>query len=283
LDLLLEGGGEAVRISASTFRFAMGRGLGWNTVRSDRYAIAAPGGQLTFQGSGAGHGVGLCQRGADQMGIEGHLYHEILSFYYPGALPGLTAQGIPWTRMGGEAVALMTTQPEQDGAVLGLAERLVREASQRTGWLAPGGVEVRVYPDVETFRDATAEPGWVAGRTSGRRIELQPAGVLRSRGVLESTLWHEMLHVFVESQANARLPVWFREGIVEYLAGQRSLTITASNDSAGRARLAYAAAARSVTELVARYGEVAVLSWLAAGLPRDVTNANINHPATNIR
>ena len=111
----------------------------------------------------------------------------------------------------------MTTQPDRDGAVLAGAERQVKEIAGRYGWTPPGGIEVRVYPDVETFRNATGEPGWVAARTSGRRIQLQPAAVLRERGALDSTIHHELLHVFVEAQAAAGLPVWFREGLVGYL------------------------------------------------------------------
>jgi stage II sporulation protein D len=88
--LVLSGNGEPIRISASSFRFAMGRGLGWNTVRSDRFDIQPLNGRLLFQGSGEGHGVGLCQRGADRMGVEGHSYREILAFYYPGTAVGLS-------------------------------------------------------------------------------------------------------------------------------------------------------------------------------------------------
>src|SRR5262249_7570214 len=62
--LVLRGAGEFVRISAGSFRFALGRHLGWNTVQSERYEI---GPNLAFQGVGAGHGVGLCQHGADRM------------------------------------------------------------------------------------------------------------------------------------------------------------------------------------------------------------------------
>ena len=40
---------------------------------------------VLFSGRGAGHGVGLCQDGAEEMGREGKSYREILSFYYPGA------------------------------------------------------------------------------------------------------------------------------------------------------------------------------------------------------
>ena len=82
--MVLQGRGESSRISAGAFRFAMGREVGWNTVRSDRYEVRASNGRLVFEGSGSGHGVGLCQRGADQMGLSGRRYREILAFYYPG-------------------------------------------------------------------------------------------------------------------------------------------------------------------------------------------------------
>ncbi|HXE73098.1 MAG TPA: SpoIID/LytB domain-containing protein [Candidatus Nitrosotenuis sp.] len=41
-------------------------------------------GTVRFQGSGWGHGVGLCQWGAREMGRQGYSYEEILAHYYPG-------------------------------------------------------------------------------------------------------------------------------------------------------------------------------------------------------
>jgi stage II sporulation protein D len=176
--------------------------------------------------------------------------------------------------MGGETVALMTTQPERDAGVLAVAERQVKAIAERYGWTAPVGVEVRVYPDVETFRNATGEPGWVAARTSGRRIHLQPAAVLRARGALDSTIHHELLHVFVEAQAAPGIPVWFREGLVGYLEGSVRTGSGAAPESdlrqredAVRARRAYASATRRVAELVERYGAPTVMGWLRTGLP----------------
>jgi stage II sporulation protein D len=85
--LVLAGDGESVRISAGVFRFAVGRQLGASTVRSERFEVEG----FQFHGAGFGHGVGLCQRGADQMGAENHACREILEFYYPGAELGVTA------------------------------------------------------------------------------------------------------------------------------------------------------------------------------------------------
>ena len=276
--LALVGTAAPVRLSASSFRFAIGRALGFHTVRSDRWSVAREGAQLSFVGTGDGHGVGLCQLGADQMGVEGRGYREILAFYYPGTVLGLTARGLAWRRIGGETVALMTTQPDRDGAVLAAAERQVKGIASQYGWTPPGGIEIRLYPDVETFRNVTGEPGWVAARTAGRRIHLQPAAVLRTRSALDSTIHHELLHVFVEAQAAPGIPVWFREGLVGYLEhpvrtggpGARESDLRQTEDAA-RARRAYMAAAQKVAALVQRHGAPAVLAWLKSGLPASVS------------
>ena len=277
--LLLTGAGESVRISAGSFHAAVGRELGWNTVQSERYEVRSSGGRLVFQGSGSGHGVGLCQRGADQMGAEGRSYREILAFYYPATAIGATARGFSWQRLGGESITLYTTQPSQDGAVLALGQRLRGALERRTPWPAPSGIEIRVYPTVDAFRNATGEPGWVAAHTEGRRIHLQPAAVLRAHDALERVLRHELIHVLMEAQASPGLPVWFREGLVGYLehAGSSAGAADFPADSALRqtgdaaqARRAYAESVGAVTRLVERHGEGTVMGWVKSGLPPEV-------------
>jgi hypothetical protein len=98
--------------------------------------------------------------------------------------------------------------------------------------------------------------------------------LLRERGVLDSTLHHELLHVFVEARAASGIPVWFREGLVGYLehpvkqgASEATDTDLRQTDDASRARRAYNAAAQKVASLIQRYGVPTVLSWLNTGLP----------------
>jgi stage II sporulation protein D len=280
---LLLSGPESIRISASSFRFAIGRELGWNTIQSDSYDVRFANGRSVFEGTGSGHGVGLCQRGAEAMGRAGRSYREILEFYYPGATLGLNGQGVRWQRLGGETISLLTTQPDRDAFALSAAERLSRSLTARTGWPVPPKVEIRAYPDLDTFRNATAEPGWVAAHTDGLRIHLQPIALLRSRGLLDSTLSHELVHVMIESQAAPGLPIWFREGLADFLE-QRRVTnagvaripseadLRQTSDPA-RARQAYADASAMVASLVRTYGEAAVLGWVASG----VTDARISH------
>jgi stage II sporulation protein D len=258
-------------------RFAVGRQLGWNLLRSERFDIRPANDRLVFEGSGSGHGVGLCQRGADLMGAAGRSYREILAFYYPGTVVGLSGSGLRWQRLAGNTVSLLTVRPDQDRVVLAIAERLLRSLEERTHWTAPAGLEVRAYPDLESFRNATAEPGWVAGHTEGRRVHLQPVPALRARGLLESVLHHELAHVLLEAHAAPGLPLWFREGLAGYLARPAraaAARIPSESDlrqigDPARARRAYEDAAASVSNLVQRHGEGMVLGWVSSGLPRE--------------
>ncbi|MEW6522488.1 MAG: stage II sporulation protein D [Bacillota bacterium] len=51
---------------------------------STRFTWEVVGTNLRFQVSGHGHGVGLCQYGADGLAKSGRGFLEIISFYYPG-------------------------------------------------------------------------------------------------------------------------------------------------------------------------------------------------------
>jgi stage II sporulation protein D len=275
--LALVGKTRSVPIAAGSFRFAIGRALGWNTLRSDQYEVD----HLHFRGRGQGHGVGLCQQGADAMAGKGKSYREILAFYYPGTQVSRTGTGVKWTRLGGEGVSVWTARPERDRRFLGLAERIRRELAQRFSWQPEGDWEIRVYPDVDTFRNATGEPGWVAAHSSGLRIDMQAQAGLR----------HEMLHGMVESRATRGLPLWFREGLVEWLDHPATAPAKSQENDADirqrqdreRAQRAYGAAKTRIAALVNRYGETTVLGWLGRGLPDDVKNSSVSNAATNSR
>jgi stage II sporulation protein D len=69
-------------VPAGTFRKAIGE----DVLPSAMFTIEEVGPEtLEFRGRGEGHGVGLCQHGAEQMAREGRGYRDILRRYYPGA------------------------------------------------------------------------------------------------------------------------------------------------------------------------------------------------------
>jgi stage II sporulation protein D len=267
-------------ISASSLRFALGRTFGWNQVRSDFYDLENAGDQIVFHGRGAGHGVGLCQTGAEQMAREGKTYRQILNFYYPGTSLGITAQGLNWQERKSDHFQLLTTQPEQDAAILAQAEGILASAQSDLGWKLDFIPQLRVFPTLDSYRNSTGQPGWIAAYTRGQTISLQPLSVLRGKSVLESTLRHEFFHLLVESRTRPDTPLWFREGLTLFLAAEpdrrqepvemsvrqmeAGLEHPASRESLERC---YAAARTRVARLIAGNGRETVLAWLSGGLP----------------
>jgi stage II sporulation protein D len=76
-------------------RILVGRTLGWNLIRSDRFKIRSESNTLEIEGHGSGHNLGLCQAGAIELAKEGKLYSEILAFYFPGCdLTGKTGTNL---------------------------------------------------------------------------------------------------------------------------------------------------------------------------------------------
>ena len=75
--LASKGGGM---ISGDQFRKAVGYGV----IKSTRFTLKNSKNEISFSGSGNGHGVGLCQWGAKQRALDGFVNREILSYYYPG-------------------------------------------------------------------------------------------------------------------------------------------------------------------------------------------------------
>jgi len=73
-------GGAGVEVRASRFR----RAVGYARVRSLAFEILPAADGWIFRGAGYGHGVGMCQWGANGMAKAGRTYREILERYYPG-------------------------------------------------------------------------------------------------------------------------------------------------------------------------------------------------------
>ncbi len=77
----IETGDGTFRVDGQKVRTA----VGGTVIRSLRCRGDVIDGLIDFIGSGYGHGVGLCQWGAQGMALGGSSRREILPFYYPGA------------------------------------------------------------------------------------------------------------------------------------------------------------------------------------------------------
>jgi len=280
-------GGKPAAFSfpGSSFRFAVNRAFGSNQIRSDLYDVHNAGGRITFSGRGAGHGVGLCQAGAEEMARQGKSYKEILSFYYPGTQV-TASEKETWQKRSDERFDLISTDLEGDSSIFPLAERLLREAEDSVGWRIPFRIRLQVFSTLDNYRNTTGQPGWVAASTRGQTIRLQPLADLRKRLILDSTLRHEFYHLLVETRAVRNVPLWFRIGLTLSLssstvpdAASSSMTIDQieqtlkQGDTRENKQKAYSSAQKIVAGLVQQHGKQTVLAWLSSGLPPDVLRA----------
>ncbi len=89
----------------------------------------------------------------------------------------------------------------------------------------PGPVQLEVYPDHEDFAVRTmGMPGLGAlGVTFGAVVAMDsPSGRTPGSFHWDSTLWHELSHVFILQATNFRVPRWFTEGLAVHEETQAS-------------------------------------------------------------
>jgi stage II sporulation protein D len=78
---------DAARLRSSNepARLRAARRLGWATIPSNDFTLKKENGEILVEGTGQGHGIGLCQAGAKAMAADGADFRQILSHYYPNS------------------------------------------------------------------------------------------------------------------------------------------------------------------------------------------------------
>jgi stage II sporulation protein D len=269
-------GDTAQIIDVNAFRYAINRRLGWNTLKSSMFTIRPANGGLVFRGRGLGHGVGLCQTGADAMGRSGASVDRILAHYFPGATIE-PAEDQRARVLSSEHFEL--SFPAREETLVSRALEILETERAKLGARArglPPRVAVRTYGSTADFGRATGQPGWVAGASDGRSIDLQPLHVLESHGILRRTLRHELLHLVVHRSRARGVPRWYEEGMILYLAEESMTALPAvaveKSMAAARTRMeqSYARARSRVAALARQRGEDVLWEVLQNPSPEDL-------------
>jgi len=152
----------------------------------------------------------------------------------------------------------------------------LRRAGNPSG---PPMLDIRINESTGDFTGRTGQPWWAAAATKGTKIELQPVAILKRRGVLNTTLKHELAHVIIDLVSHNRAPRWLEEGFAIYLAGESASYSHGSREmlseeelekrlehptSQAGMRAAYADAYLKVKEMIRNGGEASVWKKLAA-------------------
>jgi stage II sporulation protein D len=319
--------GERRRVlSGWNFKMLVGRKLGWQFLKSSWFEVQRRGDRFVFSGHGFGHGLGLCQEGAHVMAELGMTYRQILAFYFPGVESKLAgydawngnARSLPASYTMENPVAAGSAVVTQQRASLAsehfrvsypaklptreigtilrtletaraaLVQRL-EKASLTLPDKSP--VEVIVHSTTADFIAATGQAGWMAGGTRGRHIEIQPLALLQKRGILATTLRHELTHVVIETLGQGRTPRWLAEGLAIWCAGEgramekqkprATLTIEELESQLARpatsaaTRELYAQAFQQVRSLLRTEGEAGVWQRVAAGRTEKLTRGQL--------
>jgi stage II sporulation protein D len=271
--------GATWNIDANQFRYALDRHLGWEQIKSNLYTIERHGDSWVFSGHGLGHGVGLCQAGAEQMARSGSSTARILSAYFPGTEIASQPSDNPDPIASSEHFELVYPSSQEPWVkqTLDTLEQWRKELGAHAEIGAPR-VRVETWATVGEFIRATGEPGWMAAASDGRSIALQPLELLARKRILNQTLRHEFTHLVVHRRAEKGTPRWFEEGAVLYLTGERidapaiafkttqelEAAITKPRSEA-EMKSAYAQAFLRVRQLAEREGDAAV--WRAIEHP----------------
>ncbi|HKO98162.1 MAG TPA: SpoIID/LytB domain-containing protein [Pyrinomonadaceae bacterium] len=291
------------------FKIIVGRSLGWNLLKSSRFEIARSGSNFIFRGKGFGHGLGLCQEGAHVMASHGFSHREILEKYFPTThvMSNRNAKGAAdlfWSPIDPSGFAPRLNYAKRPGRI---SRQILKSEGFRIDYpdtidrreiesllgllhtnrnalvsrVAVAGLNPRI-PTLEVFINdttgnfvgRTGQPPWAAAATRNNRIELQPLGTLKKRGVLETTVKHELVHILVDALGGSRAPRWLAEGLAINFSGEgpmvsryqprQTMTIQeieqnlSGTPSANEMKASYAAAYNEVRRLIKDEGEANV-------------------------
>jgi hypothetical protein len=93
-------------------------------------------------------------------------------------------------------------------------------ATGRLGFGTARPIDAVVFGETGDFTAETGLPFWSASVMIDGKIYLQPVRVLRERGVLESTIAHEVCLALLYEGYGTSLPRWLSEGLAVYLCDE---------------------------------------------------------------
>ncbi|MCX7641349.1 MAG: SpoIID/LytB domain-containing protein [Elusimicrobiales bacterium] len=81
-NLIIKTNKKLLNIRGIDFYHLVGRRINWFAIKSTLFDVKYDKKYFIFEGKGYGHGVGMCQHGADKMAELGYSWNDIINHYY---------------------------------------------------------------------------------------------------------------------------------------------------------------------------------------------------------
>jgi SpoIID/LytB domain protein len=235
-------------VSGQDLRVVLGATLGWQHIRSTMFELRRVRDAFRFDGHGFGHGVGMCVIGSAKLATRGRTAAEILERYYPGTTIGAAPARLTSTpasngsapdagaAASASAAGIDLFLPDEDAAerdaLLAMGAR-ARDELAKTLALTPPHLRIRAYRTAAEYEQASGRPWFTFGAFANGEIHLLPSRQLRDRGILESTLRRQIVHLLVDATL-ARRPAWVRTGAALYYGDVNLTSASASTSNLAR-------------------------------------------------
>jgi hypothetical protein len=105
-------------------------------------------------------------------------------------------------------------------SVASLASRNLQQLAEKYHLSPVAQIEIQMSFTITEFCQLTGSPWWQGSIYQNRIIHLQPVRILRERGILETTLRHELVHRLVDDQTKGHCPIWLSEVLAIYNSGE---------------------------------------------------------------
>jgi stage II sporulation protein D len=197
----------------------------------------------------------------------------ILRFYFPGTTTGIESPSQTWLTHESANWTLIATDPNE--ALIHAGNAALQRAQTLFPPTQPIHPTVRLFPTTNLYRNTTSEPGWTLAATRNDDIFLQPPPLITH--TQSDLLLHEFLHVLIEHETTAPIPLWLHEGLVEALANPTpthpQMTAPEIEDllahprSLAESQHAHREAGLLVERLIAANSLPAIRTWLHSAVP----------------
>jgi len=99
-------------------------------------------------------------------------------------------------------------------------EAAYKAMEQSLGEIDDRPIDVIIFAETGDFTSETGLPVWSASAVIDGAIYMQPVNVLSARGVLDTSIRHEVCLVFLLRRYGPDIPVWLAEGLAVYHSGE---------------------------------------------------------------